>query len=118
MAASDYVPIFFKNRLHLVGRPQMGSRFENRSERAALADEWAVRKPSNLARRCSAVDGPFCAAEAFLSRLLLLLWCCRRTSGWGRVSRRGFFGLRFGFSLLLWSGRFNGRSLISLSASV
>jgi hypothetical protein len=26
MAASDYVPIFFKNRLHLVGRPQMGSR--------------------------------------------------------------------------------------------
>jgi hypothetical protein len=25
MAASDYVPIFFKNRLHLVGRPQMGS---------------------------------------------------------------------------------------------
>jgi hypothetical protein len=26
MAASDYVPIFFKNRLHLLGRPQMGSR--------------------------------------------------------------------------------------------
>jgi len=26
MAASDYVPIFFKNRLHLAGRPQMGSR--------------------------------------------------------------------------------------------
>ena len=26
MAASDYVPIFFKNRLHLVGRPQMRSR--------------------------------------------------------------------------------------------
>ena len=25
MAASDYVPIFFKNRLHLAGRPQMGS---------------------------------------------------------------------------------------------
>jgi hypothetical protein len=23
MAASDYVPIFFKNRLHLEGRPQM-----------------------------------------------------------------------------------------------
>jgi hypothetical protein len=23
MAASDYVPTFFKNRLHLVGRPQM-----------------------------------------------------------------------------------------------
>jgi hypothetical protein len=26
MAASDYVPGFFKNRLHLAGRPQMGSR--------------------------------------------------------------------------------------------
>jgi len=26
MAASDYVPIFFKNRLHLAGRPQMSSR--------------------------------------------------------------------------------------------
>jgi len=25
MAASDYVPNFFKNRLHLAGRPQMGS---------------------------------------------------------------------------------------------
>ena len=26
MAASDYVPIFFKNRLHLEGRPQMSTR--------------------------------------------------------------------------------------------
>jgi hypothetical protein len=26
MAAFDYVPIFFKNRLHLVGRPQMSTR--------------------------------------------------------------------------------------------
>ena len=26
MAASDYVPIFFKNRLHLEGRPQMEGR--------------------------------------------------------------------------------------------
>jgi hypothetical protein len=26
MAASDYVPIFFKNRLDLAGRPQMSSR--------------------------------------------------------------------------------------------
>ena len=26
MAASDYVPIFFKNRLHLTGRPQMSTR--------------------------------------------------------------------------------------------
>src|SRR6266481_3666459 len=30
MAASDYVPIFFKNRLHLAGRPQMGSRLSCR----------------------------------------------------------------------------------------
>lgn len=29
MAASDYVPIFFKNRLHLAGRPQMSTRFCN-----------------------------------------------------------------------------------------
>ena len=26
MAAPDYVPIFFKNRLHLAGRPQMSTR--------------------------------------------------------------------------------------------
>jgi len=26
MAASDYASIFFKNRLHLVGRPQMSTR--------------------------------------------------------------------------------------------
>ena len=26
MAASDYVLTFFKNRLHLVGRPQMSTR--------------------------------------------------------------------------------------------
>jgi hypothetical protein len=26
MAASDYVPIFFKYRLHLAGRPQMSTR--------------------------------------------------------------------------------------------
>ena len=25
MAASDYAPIFFKNRLHLAGRPQMST---------------------------------------------------------------------------------------------
>ncbi len=29
MAASDYVPIFFKNRLHLAGRPQMSTRRSN-----------------------------------------------------------------------------------------
>jgi hypothetical protein len=30
MAASDYVPIFFKNRLHLEGRPQMSTRHGKR----------------------------------------------------------------------------------------
>jgi hypothetical protein len=30
MAASDYVPIFFKNRLHLAGRPQMSTRPANK----------------------------------------------------------------------------------------
>jgi len=34
MAASDYVPIFFKNRLHLAGRPQMGSRLWARQSSA------------------------------------------------------------------------------------
>jgi hypothetical protein len=33
MAASDYVPGFFKNRLHLAGRPQMGSRPSQRASR-------------------------------------------------------------------------------------
>jgi len=30
MAASDYVPHFFKNRLHLAGRPQMSTRTQPR----------------------------------------------------------------------------------------
>jgi len=38
MAASDYVPIFFKNRLHLLGRPQMGSR-PSRRDQVATAME-------------------------------------------------------------------------------
>jgi hypothetical protein len=33
MAASDYVPIFFKNRLHLAGRPQMSPDPSTRSGR-------------------------------------------------------------------------------------
>ena len=33
MAASDYVPILLKNRLHLAGRPQMyGQRQEERAD--------------------------------------------------------------------------------------
>ncbi len=35
MAASDYVPIFFKNRLHLAGRPQMSTRPSTRPAGAA-----------------------------------------------------------------------------------
>jgi hypothetical protein len=40
MAASDYVPIFLKNRLHLAGRPQMGKRpgWMNGNVRASSAD--------------------------------------------------------------------------------
>jgi hypothetical protein len=48
MAASDYVPIFFKYRLHLAGRPQMSTRprrysvfFEVRTDLA-----WVVRSIS------------------------------------------------------------------------
>ena len=43
MAASDYVPIFFKNRLHLAGRPQMSTRLNLALPRplAALAEDFA-----------------------------------------------------------------------------
>jgi hypothetical protein len=36
MAASDYVPIFFKNRLHLAGRPQMSLASTRASNRESL----------------------------------------------------------------------------------
>jgi hypothetical protein len=55
MAASDYVPIFFKNRLHLAGRPQMSSRPKCRYE-------------TGLAH-CS--HGHFKASEAALVRSML-----------------------------------------------
>ena len=32
MAASDYVPTFFKNRLHLAGRPQMSTALTGRPQ--------------------------------------------------------------------------------------
>ena len=38
MAASDYVPIFFKNRLHLEGRPQMSTRPNNCSALSKFCD--------------------------------------------------------------------------------
>jgi hypothetical protein len=37
MAASDYVPIFFKNRLHLAGRPQMSIRPSEQDGRGNIA---------------------------------------------------------------------------------
>jgi len=42
MAASDYVPIFFKNRLHLEGRPQMSTRHSLRTESGKGAEPRAV----------------------------------------------------------------------------
>ena len=42
MAASDYVPIFFKNRLHLAGRPQMSTRPKTRQpkNRIPFLENW------------------------------------------------------------------------------
>jgi hypothetical protein len=40
MAASDYVPIFFKNRLHLAGRPQMSTRLANPKPLRAIMSEY------------------------------------------------------------------------------
>jgi hypothetical protein len=39
MAASDYVPTFFKNRLHLAGRPQMSSRTVRGCRRKIQSEE-------------------------------------------------------------------------------
>jgi hypothetical protein len=49
MAASDYVPIFFKNRLHLEGRPQMGTR-PNTLTTAQFGNYDFVREPSYVLR--------------------------------------------------------------------
>jgi len=45
MAASDYVPIFFKNRLHLAGRPQMSTRLEDWTIINELLIAWLVLQP-------------------------------------------------------------------------
>jgi len=44
MAASDYVLIFFKNCLHLVGRPQMSTRPSHCLDRLAPM----VKRPSDI----------------------------------------------------------------------
>jgi hypothetical protein len=50
MAASDYVPIFFKNRLHLAGRPQMSTHPNELS--------WLLfRKCQPITRRVKSVAG-------------------------------------------------------------
>jgi hypothetical protein len=50
MAASDYVPIFFKNRLHLAGRPQMGSRSICPTGKSAEVVSSPFRKNISLRR--------------------------------------------------------------------
>jgi hypothetical protein len=58
MAASDYVPIFFKNRLHLVGRPQMSH--DIYKARPAATDPEATDRQASLGyisvRRSAAVS--------------------------------------------------------------
>ncbi|MET3973205.1 hypothetical protein ACT4MK_08005 [Bradyrhizobium barranii] len=46
MAASDDVPIFFKNRLHLAGRPQMSTRLN--SEHSTFVGACDETKAENI----------------------------------------------------------------------
>jgi len=46
MAASDYVSIFFKNRLHLEGRPQMSTRPNEYKAYSLVDDIIDVQVPS------------------------------------------------------------------------
>jgi hypothetical protein len=70
MAASDYVPIFFKNRLHLAGRPQMSTRL---FETGGLSGR-AVR--ASLRGRGAHIDSPVAAGRRHptLCRTRLYLW--------------------------------------------
>src|SRR5215813_9285774 len=52
MAASDYVPNFFKNRLHLAGRPQMSTRPSLVQKRQAAVFVIALSKRRFLASSC------------------------------------------------------------------
>ncbi|MGY4498001.1 hypothetical protein ACVWYH_001932 [Bradyrhizobium sp. GM24.11] len=57
MAASDYVPIFFKNRLHLAGRPQMSTPRSGALE--CGRSKWLVlRKVSSHRRHYKFRSGP------------------------------------------------------------
>ena len=72
MAASDYVPIFFKNRLHLAGRPQMihalgnwacpGS-FHRAVDGTALQGCRPCVRASQFANFCGSVDA--CRRKTF-----------------------------------------------------
>jgi hypothetical protein len=46
MAASDYVPMLVKNRLHLAGRPQMGTRPSWNSHAAGFIEPAACGERS------------------------------------------------------------------------
>jgi len=54
MAASDYVPIFFKNRLHLAGRPQMSTRPGNFTLRHLAKNEGSLVPPTICRRNLRA----------------------------------------------------------------
>ena len=51
MAASDYVPISFKNRLHLAGRPQMSTRPNKTVQVTTLFIQRGWETSSGPARR-------------------------------------------------------------------
>ena len=47
MSASDYVPIFFKNRLRLAGRPPMSTRPRQQIANNAADFNWAACAPTS-----------------------------------------------------------------------
>lgn len=63
MAASDYVPIFFKNRLHLAGRPQMSTS----SSLAAPANRRGPRPSHQSSTGCSSTIAAAFLASTFVA---------------------------------------------------
>jgi hypothetical protein len=61
MAAPDYVPIFFRNRLHLAGRLQMGSR------PSKIVD--GRRRPAKIVKAASASPSSATASGRSVTRL-------------------------------------------------